>query len=181
MKIYTKTGDEGNTGLFGGERISKDDIRIEAYGTVDELNAHIGVLIAAIKETTPTILKEIQSDLFIVGSQLATKDSSKLMIAGIDTKRIEALEQQIDIMDADLPLLTSFVLPGGHTNSALAHVCRTVTRRAERHVVTLSRHETIDDEITIYLNRLSDYFFVLSRYLNHLNGVDDVPWVASKG
>jgi len=180
MKIYTKTGDEGNTGLFGGERISKDDIRIEAYGTVDELNAHIGVLIAALEEQIPHILPEIQSDLFTIGSQLATKDAAKLMIAGIDKKRIAALEQQIDIMDLDLPLLTSFVLPGGHATSALAHVCRTVTRRAERHVVTLSRNETIDQEITIYLNRLSDYFFVLSRYLNYKNGVNDVPWVASK-
>lgn len=178
MKIYTKTGDEGNTGLFGGERISKDDIRIEAYGTVDELNANIGVLIAALEKTKPDILTDIQSDLFTIGSQLATKDSSKLMIVGISLARVEALESQIDFMETELPSLTTFVLPGGHYTSGLTHICRTVARRAERRIVTLSRHETVTPEITIYLNRLSDYFFVLSRYLNHCAGVNDVPWVA---
>ncbi len=185
MKIYTKTGDAGTTGLFGGDRISKDDMRIEAYGTVDELNAQIGVLrsVMATMEQVKihdAFLNEVQKELFVIGSELASKDPSALQLKSITDKHIESIESQIDDMQAELELLKTFILPGGHASAAASHVCRTVCRRAERRVVTLAEHEPISADVVKYLNRLSDYFFVLSRMLNQSMGHADIAWIPEK-
>lgn len=173
MKIYTRTGDAGETSLFGGTRVSKNDPRIDAYGTVDELNAFVG----AARATSPASsiddqLAIVQSDLFDVGAQLAAPGSSRFQ--GVDAARIAALENAIDEMERELPPLTSFILPGGSMAAAQLHIARTVCRRAERLVVALgdaSAATTIR-----YLNRLSDYLFVAARFANHRQGVADVIW-----
>lgn len=173
MKIYTRTGDAGETSLFGGTRVSKDDPRIDAYGTVDELNAFVGVARAA--SPAPAIdaqLAMVQSDLFDVGAQLASPGSSRF--AGVDAARITALENAIDEMERELAPLTSFILPGGSMAAAHLHIARTVCRRAERLVVALGDPST-STTIT-YLNRLSDYLFVAARFANHRQGVNDVMW-----
>jgi len=182
MKIYTKTGDAGKTGLFGGARISKDDIRIEAYGTVDELNSFIGLLISKMGgiEEEKELLLAIQSKLFSVGSNLASDPSKNLQVPKITEEDIEVLELAMDNMEANLEPLKSFVLPGGSEENSLAHVCRTITRRAERRVVTLSLSAEVDPLIIKYLNRLSDYFFMLSRYLAHYFGHRETPWTPNK-
>ena len=173
MKIYTRTGDAGETSLFGGTRVSKHDPRIDAYGTVDELNAFIG----AARATSPASaidaqLAVVQSDLFDVGAQLASPGSSRF--PGVEAARITALENAIDEMERELAPLTSFILPGGSMAAAQLHVARTVCRRAERLVVALNDASTATT-IT-YLNRLSDYLFVAARFANHREGVDDVIW-----
>lgn len=168
MKIYTKTGDKGETALFDGTRLSKDDIRIESYGTVDELNSFIGVLMASLQdEALLAELSGIQKELFVIGSYLATpiEKSNLLKLKTFDQKPIDYLEQCIDRMDKELPALTAFILPSGSVAIANSHVCRTICRRAERRVVTLSSIENINLNLIVYLNRLSDYFFTVSRYI----------------
>lgn len=182
VKIYTKTGDSGSTGLFGGERISKDDIRIEAYGTVDELNAQIGVLRSSLSlegslQGFDSFLNDVQKALFVIGSELASKNPEKLNLKSISEVHIVKIETQIDDMQDKLELLKTFILPGGHTAAAQSHICRTVCRRAERRAVTLAQHEDISEDVIKYLNRLSDYFFVLSRAVNQVTGFEDVAWI----
>lgn len=174
MKIYTKTGDDGTTGLFGGKRVSKDDLRIEAYGTVDELNSFIGHLLD--HDHTNLLLQTIQHRLFTIGSSLAADPEKQLITPDITTEDIEALEHAMDHMQEKLPDLKHFILPGGHPSVSAAHVCRTVCRRAERRCISLSRESPLDPLIIRYLNRLSDYFFVLGRMLSHHHDVPEVKW-----
>ena len=180
MKIYTKTGDDGTTGLFGGGRVAKDDLRIETYGTVDELNAVIGDARAAfgIPQPIDSLLAEIQIALFVLGADLATPMDSR---AGHDIPRITEgdvywLESEIDKHESELPSLKRFILPGGSAVAARLHVARTVTRRAERLLVTLSGAEPIGEYDIQFLNRLSDLLFVLARLTNKAAGVPDVEW-----
>ncbi len=179
MKIYTKTGDAGETGLFGGPRVRKDDLRIEAYGTVDELNAFLGL--ARCENLPPAIattIERVQNELFAVGAELATPDPAKHGTAIIGDAHSEALERDIDALDAKLPPLKQFILPGGDRGAALLHVARSICRRAERRLVTLQAAS--DDAISLrlvkYLNRLSDYLFVAARSANCLAGVSEIPW-----
>ncbi len=181
MKIYTKTGDGGMTSLYGGKRISKDDIRIEAYGTVDELNSNIGLLISLLPNNDEEgLLTEIQKRLFTIGSILASDPSKDLPTPDLLDSDMELLELAMDNMDAQLEPLKTFILPGGSTSNSQAHVCRTITRRAERRIITLSGIANLEPIIVKYLNRLSDYFFILSRKIAHDLGHDEVPWVARK-
>lgn len=176
MKIYTKTGDSGTTGLFGGARVRKDDIRIEAYGTVDELNSFVGQLID--HSTNVDLLNTIQHRLFTIGSTLACDPSKdQLVTPDIKEEDILQLEVAMDNMEASLPPLKNFILPGGHPAVSAAHVCRTVCRRAERRVISLNRESPLDSLIIKYLNRLSDYFFVLGRKLTVDHGAMEVPWI----
>ncbi|CAB5122131.1 ATP:Cob(I)alamin adenosyltransferase (EC [Olavius algarvensis associated proteobacterium Delta 3] len=184
MKIYTGTGDQGKTSLFSGERVSKGNARIAAYGDVDELNSILGALAAAAPADHPEIQKEveqIQSTLFQVGAWLATESESPSMavLPEIPEREWKSLETAIDRMESKLPTLGGFILPGGHMSAGWAHVARTVCRRAERKVVVLSDTTDAPDAlqpVQVYLNRLSDYLFVLARYCNFLMGVADVPW-----
>ena len=181
MKIYTRTGDAGETGLFGGARVPKDHIRVAAYGDVDELNAAIGVVRAAAPlPRVDEVLVSIQRDLFAIGSLLATPDPDKmarhLEKAQIDDDRIAALERAIDECDAELEPLRAFILPGGTAKAAALHLARTVCRRAERSVITLQREEEIPQIVVMYLNRLSDLLFTLARLANKLSGAAEVTW-----
>ncbi|MBI3836796.1 MAG: cob(I)yrinic acid a,c-diamide adenosyltransferase [Planctomycetia bacterium] len=179
MKIYTKTGDAGETGLFGGPRVSKDAPRIEAYGTVDELNSMLGVVRAeAIENDVDAFLGRIQNELFALGAQLATPDPVAHHTALIGPPQIAALEAAIDRFEERLDPLQQFILPGGIPAAAQLHLARTVCRRAERRLVTLVNQsaEPIADDLVIYLNRLSDLLFVLARAANHAAGRPDVPW-----
>lgn len=179
MKIYTKTGDTGETGLFGGKRVSKDDLRVEAYGTVDELNAFIGLLNDAASGNTQVnkVLSDVQCRLFGLGAHLATDPDGDFQVdTDLLPEDINVLEIAIDLMDQSLPPLRNFILPGGHTTVSICHICRTVCRRAERMVVHLSREAAIDNIAIMYLNRLSDYFFVLSRHLALHYGVQEIVW-----
>jgi cob(I)alamin adenosyltransferase len=178
MKIYTKTGDGGDTALFGGQRVPKDALRIEAYGTVDELNSILGIIRAdgPGKELDP-VLGTIQDQLFVLGADLATPRSlQKKGVLRIGTRETEYLEREIDRFDADLKPLKSFILPGGSPAAARIHFARTICRRAERAVVRLSRNEDIGDNCMMYLNRLSDLLFVLARYANQSANVSEVKW-----
>ena len=181
MRIYTKTGDEGETGLFGGGRVPKDDRRVAAYGSVDELNAAIG-LARALEPVAfgDTLLQDIQRDLFAIGGQLASPEPAKvakaLAKATLDDERVAALEAAIDSAEATLTPLTGFILPGGTPKAAALHFARTVCRRAERNVVTLSREASLAPVILAYLNRLSDLLFVLARRANAAAGRADVAW-----
>lgn len=201
MKIYTRTGDEGLTGLFGGPRVSKDDLRIEAYGTTDELNSVLGVARAALSIHRPGAfdepertgeaastrpgawvgemdrwLERIQHELFNLGADLATPLDSKAQVKRLAQPRIDAMEQDIDRFETDLGPLTAFILPGGSEVAAHLHVARTVCRRAERRVVALSRRDDINALCTVYLNRLSDALFVAARLANHRLGIADHTW-----
>jgi cob(I)alamin adenosyltransferase len=179
MKIYTKTGDDGSTGLFGGPRVPKDDIRIEAYGAVDELNAWIGIVRAeAPTSAIDAVLKRVQHDLFAVGAELATPDPDQHEMRLIGTAQIEALEAAIDRNESFLAPLAQFVLPGGTKVASQLHAARCVCRRAERRVVSLATSEPQKSfqTIVIYLNRLSDLLFVLARIANAVAGIPDVPW-----
>jgi len=179
-RIYTKTGDQGQTLLAGGQRVSKDSARIACYGTVDELNAFVGMAAVSAGDSVPSlapILRRIQHELFNLGSILATKpEDVHPRQARITEAEIRQLETEIDRMNADLRPLRSFVLPGGSRLNTELHVCRTVCRRAERLAVALDREETIPPETIQYLNRLSDAFFVWSRWVNHSLGVQEVLW-----
>lgn len=189
MKVYTKTGDKGTTALFGGTRVPKHHIRIESYGTVDELNSHIGLIRDQdINPLYKAVLIEVQDRLFTVGAILATppeKETLKngqprLNINRISDEDITYLENEIDKMDAELPQMTHFVLPGGHTTVSYCHIARCVCRRAERLSVHLHEIEPTDIQVLTYLNRLSDYLFVLARKLSHDLNADEVKWIPRK-
>lgn len=180
FKIYTKTGDRGNTSLIGGTKVAKSHIRIDSYGTVDELNSYIGLLADHITDTKLKLdLKEIQDRLFTIGSSLACDPDKEPALRLPDLKETDVafLENQIDAMNEVLPEMKNFILPGGHVAVSTAHVARCVCRRAERICVSMQEAEMFIDELVIkYLNRLSDYLFVLSRYLTHMNKVEEVSW-----
>ena len=185
-KLYTKRGDAGQTDLFGGQRIDKDSLRVEAYGTVDELNSTLGLADAACHDTRLTeILRDSQARLFELGADLATpRQEGKPDAAGIPriaASHIDVIEQQIDEISDRLPPMTHFIMPGGCDLAARLHMARTVCRRAERICVHLKKHEPVSDEIIIYLNRLSDLLFALARRANQVAGVADVPWLGPRG
>jgi len=177
-KIYTKTGDKGQTSLIGGTRIPKFDIRIEAYGTVDELNSYIGLIRdQAIDENSRTLLIEVQDRLFTIGSLLAADPvKNKMTLPQISEQDITVLEKEIDTMNDHLPEMRSFVLPGGHTTISFCHIARCVCRRAERCVLRLNEKEPLNELIYKYLNRLSDYLFVLSRKFTQDLNAPETPW-----
>ena len=189
MKVYTKTGDTGTTALFGGTRVPKDHTRIESYGTVDELNSYIGLIRdQEINQHYKDILIEIQDRLFTVGAILATppekevlkNGQKRLQNLGIIESDIELLEKEIDTMEDSLPQMTHFILPGGHTTVSYCHITRCVCRRAERLAVHLSHNEPVADIAIKYLNRLSDYLFVLARKLSKELTADEVQWIPRK-
>lgn len=181
FKIYTKTGDQGTTGLFGGKRLPKDHIRIESYGTVDELNSYLGMLRdLAPKQDQKDLLKTIQDRLFTIGSNLASDPDKQMITPDIHDTDILLLEKAMDQMDEQLPPLKNFILPGGHTTVSFCHIARTVCRRAERMVVALHHNEPVDIMIIQYLNRLSDFLFILGRQLSMDLGAEEIPWVARK-
>ncbi len=183
MKIYTKTGDTGVTSLLGGTKVSKADIRLEAYGTVDELNSAVGLLISdLVDETEITFLTEVQKQLFELGSELAVDPDHPpgFSFDTIAEKDIEALESRIDAYTEDLPELKNFVLPGGSSSASHAHLCRTICRRAERRSVALHAQSPVRAQVVVYLNRLSDYFFVLARYILHQQGGEEVIWTSRR-
>lgn len=179
MKIYTRTGDTGQTSLLGGTRVPKDSLRIEAYGTMDELNSHLGLLRDHTQGRHDALLMPLQSTLFSLGSRLAAgseEQADKFKVPQVSDADITALEQEMDRMDQELPEMRNFILPGGHLGASQAHVCRTVCRRAERLVVRLAGEEAVPEIIIRFLNRLSDLLFVLARYIAHVEGVADTPW-----
>lgn len=177
MKIYTKTGDAGTTSLVGGTRVSKSDIRLEAYGTLDELNAFIGDLLNAVTdETDRELLIFIQNKLFVAGSKLACEEECNIKLPGITRQDIEKIEQRIDSIESILPKHNKFVLPGGTEAASKAHICRTVARRAERNICRLAEQSKVDAEEIAFINRLSDYLFVLSRLCNVTAGHKEVFW-----
>jgi cob(I)alamin adenosyltransferase len=176
-KIYTKTGDAGETSIFGGKRLPKDHVRIEAYGTVDELNAYLGLLRDQVPDPeTQSRLKMIQDRLFTVGSNLASDPDKELVTPDLRAEDIEGLEKEMDRMNEDLPELRNFVLPGGHQVVSYCHLARCVCRRAERRVIHLARESKVEPIVIQYLNRLSDYFFVLARYLGREMQVEEISW-----
>ncbi len=189
MKIYTRTGDAGDTGLYGGQRVSKDDVRVESYGAVDEANAALGVASAHLTDNDLRVLvARLQSELFVVGADLATplardESAGKAIVPRIGEEHATALELVIDSYEAELAPLRSFILPGGDPGSAHLHLARTILRRAERRTVTLLRDdpEGTNDAVLPYLNRLADLVFVLARVANHRVGVGDVPWTRPGG
>lgn len=186
MKIYTRTGDRGETALFGGGRVAKDHVRVEAYGDVDELNSVLGVAISHAQSVSlaeiATGLREVQADLFTIGAGLATPTAEEGGRAGahvpaLAPERIAALEAWIDAADGELEPLQNFVLPGGTEAAAALHLARTACRRAERRVVSLAHHAQVEADHLMYLNRLSDLLFTLARLANHRAGIPDVAWV----
>lgn len=189
MKIYTKTGDKGTTALFGGTRVAKHHIRIESYGTVDELNSHIGLIRdQEIDTKSKEILVHIQDRLFTLGAILATDPEKTILKSGkerlniprIIEDDIELLEKEMDTMNDSLPAMTHFVLPGGHTTVSYCHIARCVCRRAERLATLLNEQEPIDEQVLKYLNRLSDYLFVLARKLTYTLQAEEILWVPKK-
>jgi len=178
MKIYTRTGDDGSTSLLGGTRVQKDDLRLECYGTVDELNAQLGMISVLLSDLE--LIRRVQSTLFDIGSVLAAEDPAQWNLPGADADDIALLESDIDKMEQSLPDLKNFVLPGGTDLSARCHVARCVCRRAERRLVTWSEEAEIDPLLIHYLNRLSDWLFVLSRSVLHASGAEDVLWESRK-
>lgn len=179
-KVYTLTGDKGTTSLVGGQRVAKDDIRVEAYGTVDELNAHIGWLAHALKGTNPEVEKlifKIQNKLFNLGAYLATEQSDvEAPVYGLSDDDVKTVEAMIDTLDEQLPPMRGFILPGGTSASVCCDMCRTITRRAERRVVTLATQQPLNPLAQRYLNRLSDFFFILARHCNITSNVEEVVW-----
>ncbi len=189
MKIYTKTGDSGTTALFGGTRVPKHHIRIESYGTVDELNSWLGLIRdQEINTQSKDQLAKIQDKLFTLGAKLATdpekailkNGKERLNIPKISVSDIEILENAIDEMDATLPQMTHFILPGGHTSVSYCHIARTVCRRAERMATVLFENEPFDEKVLSYLNRLSDYLFVLARKLSKELKAEEIKWIPEK-
>ncbi|HVU95042.1 MAG TPA: cob(I)yrinic acid a,c-diamide adenosyltransferase [Puia sp.] len=177
-RIYTKTGDKGTTSLIGGTKVPKSHLRIEAYGTIDELNSFIGLLGDHLPPAFPTMIREIQDRLFTIGASLACdpEKEPKFAIPDLRETDIQGLEKAIDAMDAELPPMKSFVLPGGHPAVSTAHVCRCVCRRAERCVVRLRDEEPVEPLVLQYLNRLSDYLFQLARFIGHRLSIPEIPW-----
>ena len=189
MKIYTKTGDKGTTALFGGKRVSKNHLRIESYGTVDELNSYIGLIKdQEIDNQTKNILVKIQNDLFTLGSMLATpleneilkNGKERLNIPKITAESVAYLENTIDEISSKLPQMTHFILPGGHTTVSYCHIARCVCRRSERLSVSLHEQEEINPIILTYLNRLSDFLFILARKLSNDLSAKEIPWIPEK-
>ena len=181
MKIYTKTGDKGDTGLIDGSRISKSDLRIIAYGVVDEANSHIGLIISNIERNSifddvKKILLNVQQDLFILGAELANPNTLKDDNMLVKREMISTIEKYIDKFESELAPLSNFILPGGSIESSLLHICRTVVRRAEISAVALAKEQKINQEILTYLNRISDLFFVLARVTNKRQKRNDIPW-----
>ena len=182
MKVYTRTGDDGTTALFGGDRVGKNHPRIAAYGTVDEANAAVGMARADLDDTVwakraDAMLGRIQEELFVLGGDLASPGDVKYPVPRIEAHHVTALETEIDDLETDLPPLKHFILPGGHPAAATLHLARTVCRRAERKAIQAAESEDISAEAIHYLNRLSDFFFVLARWVNHKAGVADTEWV----
>ena len=189
MKIYTKTGDKGTTGLVGGKRLPKHDLRIECYGTIDELNSYLGLIRdQEISKNHKTTLLEIQNQLFVIGSLLATdpklfKDDTKRKRFGINFLNPEAitfLETEIDAINRELPPMTHFILPGGHQTVSFCHIARCICRRAERTISKLSIEQPTQPEVLIYLNRLSDFIFVMARKLSKELKVEEIKWIPNK-
>lgn len=189
MKIYTKTGDAGKTSLFGGTRVPKYDLRIEAYGTVDELNSYIGLIRDQKIDThSSEILLKIQHELFTLGSMLATPPEKKVLKSGkerlnilkINNTSIKSIENEIDKMNDTLPEMTHFILPGGHPTVSFCHITRCICRRAERITTQLNDESSIEPQILVYLNRLSDYLFVLARKLTIDNNAQEIQWIPEK-
>ncbi|MBL7910046.1 MAG: cob(I)yrinic acid a,c-diamide adenosyltransferase [Bacteroidia bacterium] len=180
FKIYTKTGDKGQTSLIGGTRLPKQHVRIEAYGTVDELNSHIGLLRDVIEDkTTFDLLISIQDRLFTIGSHLAADpEKSKMQLPPIFEEDVIALEKAIDTINEQVPEMRSFVLPGGHVHVSYCHIARCVCRRAERAVLRLAENEKVEEIHAKYLNRLSDYLFMLSRWITFDKKANEIPWKA---
>ncbi len=178
MKIYTKTGDQGITSLLGGVRVPKSDLRIDAYGTLDELNSYVGLLRdQEVNKKRSELLKTIQDRLFTIGADLATvPGKDKVKKPDLHPEDVEVLEKEMDAMDAELPMLTSFILPGGHTAVSFCHLARTVCRRSERIVVELASEEHVAELVIQYLNRLSDFLFVLGRKMAQELEVEEVTW-----
>ena len=178
MKIYTKTGDKGETSLIGGTRVPKHHLRIESYGTIDELNSWIGLIRdQQINNDAVKELLEIQDRLFTIGSLLAADpEKSRMKLPNIKNEDVTFLEHKIDEMNEVIPELKSFILPGGHTTVSYCHVARCVCRRAERLIVNLNENSPLDNKIIIYINRLSDYLFTLARYLGHQLNISESPW-----
>lgn len=181
MKIYTKKGDAGETSLFGGTKAKKSNVRIQAYGTVDELNSTIGMVLSyTLSDIGTEILNQVQNDLFVVGATLATPDPEKSRIEKVGEDEVKSLEDWIDRLEEDLSPLKSFILPGGTGAGSTLHFARTVCRRAERETVALSEQEEIPKNATIYLNRLSDLLFVLARFENKHQDVIETPWIPDR-
>ncbi len=189
MKIYTKTGDTGETSLFGGTRVAKHNLRIDSYGTVDELNSWIGLLRdQPVHDLTRNFLIQVQDHLFTIGAVLATPPEKELLkngkerlnISKISDLDITSLEDQMDLMDTALPPMTHFILPGGHQSVSFCHITRTVCRRAERLASALHENTPIDPQVIKYLNRLSDYLFVLARKLSKDLQADEIKWIPKK-
>lgn len=181
MKIYTKTGDKGATSLLGGTRVSKAHMRIEAYGTVDELNSYLGLLRDLDPAGSAALIQNIQDRLFSIGSSLAAEnDRAKEMKPDLTNSDIESLEKAIDEMNEELPQMKNFIIPGGHVSVSHCHIARCICRRAERHVIRMADEEVVEPNVIMYLNRLSDYLFVLARYWGLKLDVKEIPW-RSKG
>ena len=178
MKIYTKKGDSGHTSLIDGQIVNKHNLSVDAYGTVDELNSFLGLLKDYIKdETIKDILNNIQPKLFSIGSILASgKNQNKLEKIKIEKKDVKYIESHIDSMNNELPELKNFIIPGGHKISSYSHVCRSICRRAERRISELNNEQSVDPNILSYINRLSDFFFVLSRYLMYSDKIEETRW-----
>ena len=181
MKIYTKTGDKGDTGLIDGSRVSKSDLRIIAYGEVDEANSHIGLIISNIEKNSifddvKKILLDVQQDLFVLGAELANPNTLKDDNMLVKREMISTIEKYIDNFESELAPISNFILPGGSIESSLIHICRTVVRRAETSAVALAKEQKINQEILTYLNRISDLFFVLARVINKRQKRNDIPW-----
>lgn len=181
MKIYTKGGDKGQTSLIGGSRVGKDHVKIEAYGTVDELNSHLGLVAELVDDSHLPLLRKIQIGLFDMGSHLAAQPEQDMIpLPKVDVTDVTAMENAIDKMNESLPKLKNFILPGGGKAAAQCHVTRCVCRRAERRVVALAALEKVDNDIIIYLNRLSDYLFVLARNASDNAGKEEIYWQPNK-
>lgn len=177
MKIYTKTGDAGQTSLYGGQRVSKDDLRVWTYGTVDECNAVLGVAVSDIDDVEiAAVIARVQADLFLLGADLATPLTKGDVVPRVTASMTEALEVDIDRFEEELPPLRNFILPGGSRGGAALHQARVVCRRAERHLVTLAGQEDVNDEALRYVNRLSDHLFVVARVVNHRKGTPEPIW-----
>lgn len=182
MKVYTRTGDDGTTGLFGGNRVAKTHLRIAAYGTVDETNAVVGLVRTHLDDSSwakraDARLGRIQEELFVLGGDLASPGDVKYPVPRIEAHHVATLEVEMDELESDLPPLKHFILPGGHPAAAALHIARTVCRRAERDTIAAAELEDISTEAIHYLNRLSDFFFVLARWVNLQAGVRDTEWI----